>query len=72
MYLLKGNDLKLIFDCGIDDFFYNANQRMHAKLLERNIPHDYTERPGNHNWNYWENAIEYQILFFSKFFKEAK
>lgn len=69
VYLLKKDNLKLIFDCGVNDFFYDANKRMHHKLMERNIPHDYIERPGSHNWNYWGNAIQYQLLFFNKFFK---
>jgi len=69
VYLLKKDNLKLIFDCGVNDFFYDANKRMHHKLMERNIPHHYIERPGSHNWNYWGNAIQYQLLFFNKFFK---
>ena len=68
VYKLKGDHLKLIFDCGTSDFFYGANQRLHEKLLERNIPHDYTERPGNHNWDYWSNSIKYHLLFFNDFF----
>ena len=72
LYLLEGKNLQLIFDCGVDDFFYNANVRLHKKLLERNIPHDYTERPGSHTYNYWINSIEYQFLFFHKFFELTK
>lgn len=69
VYLLKGNNLRLIFDCGLDDFFYDINKKMHQKLVERNIPHTYIERPGNHDWEYWSNAIQYQLLFFNDFFK---
>ena len=69
VYLLKKDNLKLIFDCGVNDFFYDANNRMHQKLMERNIPHDYIERPGSHNWDYWANAVQYQLLFFDNFFR---
>ena len=69
VYLLKEDNLKLIFDCGIDDFFYDVNQRFHEKLIEKNIPHNYSERPGNHNWEYWSNSIKYQLLFFNDFFE---
>lgn len=69
VHLLDGQTLKLIFDCGVNDFFYDDNRRMHEKLLERNIPHEYTERPGAHNWEYWTNAVKYHILFFNDFFK---
>jgi enterochelin esterase-like enzyme len=37
--------------------------------LERNIKHEYIERPGVHNWDYWQNAIQYQLLYFNNFFK---
>ncbi|MEK6478919.1 alpha/beta hydrolase family protein [Catalinimonas sp. 4WD22] len=64
--------LKIIFDCGIDDFFFEINRRLHRKLLEHDIPHDYIERPGRHNWAYWDNAVQYQFLFFSNFFSRQK
>lgn len=72
VYLLHNDNLKLIFDCGVDDFFYDANKRMHAKLLERNIPHDYTERPGGHTREYWANAIKYHMVFFNNYFYSTK
>lgn len=69
LYLLDGKSLKLIIDCGVDDFFYRANKRLHEEMVYRNISHDYIERPGTHSWNYWRNSIKYQLLFFSNFFK---
>jgi S-formylglutathione hydrolase FrmB len=69
VHLLNPKSLALIVDCGTEDFFFNVNQNLHAKLLERNISHDYITRPGAHNWPYWSNAIDYQLLFFSRFFK---
>jgi len=68
LYLLDGKSLKLIFDCGVKDFFFDANKRLHEKMLSRNIPHDYIERPGEHNWIYWRNAVKYQLQFFVDFF----
>ena len=70
--LLKQDSLKLIFDCGIDDFFFDANLELHEKLVERKIPHDFIERPGGHNWNYFSNSLEYHFLFFQKFFNQVK
>ncbi len=69
VYLLDKESLKIIFECGVNDFFYEANKRLHEKMLQRNIPHDYTERPGRHQWSYWGNAIKYQLVFFDDFFK---
>ena len=72
VYLLNGKNLKLTFDCGVDDFFIDVNRSLHEKLLYMNIPHDYTERPGRHNWDYWSNSIKYQLVFFNNFFTKAQ
>lgn len=68
---LRNGDLQLIFDCGVKDFFYKVNKQLHEKLLQQGIAHDYTERPGEHNWAYWENAVAYQLLFFHRFFEAS-
>ncbi|MGD1890344.1 MAG: alpha/beta hydrolase [Cyclobacteriaceae bacterium] len=65
---LSAGQLALIIDCGVDDFFFRINQNLHEILLEEQIPHDYIERPGAHNWPYWTDAVAYQVLFFRKFF----
>ena len=66
---LKANNLPLIFDIGVDDFLIEGNRELHRRLVENKTPHDYTERPGAHTWEYWENALPYQLLFFSKVLK---
>ena len=66
--LVKSNKLKLIIDCGVDDFFINVNRNLHQKMLDLKIKHDYIERPGEHNGEYWENSLKFQFLFFSNFF----
>ena len=71
LYLLTPNSLKIIIDCGTDDFFYKVNEKLHEELLYRNIPHDYISRPGVHNWDYWKNSIKFQALFFSEYFKST-
>ena len=58
----------MIIDCGTEDFFYSINDALHQKLLSLKIPHEYIERPGKHDWNYWSQAIRYQFLFFADFF----
>ncbi|GAB2556950.1 alpha/beta hydrolase [Spirosoma aerophilum] len=63
---LKANNLPLIFSIGVDDFLIETNRDLHRRLLENKTPHDYTERPGAHTWEFWENALPYQLLFFSK------
>lgn len=68
LHLLTPNSLAIIIDCGTEDFFFEVNENLHRQLLYRNIPHDYITRPGAHNWNYWTNAVKFQMLFFSNFF----
>jgi S-formylglutathione hydrolase FrmB len=63
------DSLAIIFDCGIQDpLYYVANQKLHEKMLKLKIPHDYTERPGKHEWAYWRNSIQYHLLFFRNYF----
>lgn len=64
----KTDSLAIIIDCGTEDFFYANNHALHEKMLGLKIPHDYIERPGSHDWNYWKNAVQYQLLFFSNYF----
>jgi S-formylglutathione hydrolase FrmB len=66
---IKASGLKLILDCGVDDFLIDTNRDMHQRLVTSNTPHDYIERPGGHTWEYWENALPYQVLFFYKVLK---
>lgn len=66
-------DINITFECGVDDFFSQDNRDLHNRLLKLRINHDYSERPGEHNWEYWNNAIQYQLKFFSdKFVKYKK
>jgi S-formylglutathione hydrolase FrmB len=67
---LKKNDVKLIFDVGVDDFLIEPNRDLHRRLVANGTPHDYTERPGKHEWPYWQNALPYQLLFFHKVLQE--
>ncbi|MCZ8228217.1 alpha/beta hydrolase-fold protein [Flavobacterium sp.] len=63
---IKSNKLPLILDCGVDDFLIEPNRELHRRLLYNKIEHDYTERPGAHTWEYWENALPFHVLFFNK------
>lgn len=67
---IQDGDLALIIDCGEQDFFLEVNKEFHKRLLARKISHDFITRPGAHNGKYWNNSLDYQILFFDKFFKK--
>ncbi len=64
------DSLAIIIDCGIDDFIYGMSKAAHEKLDTLKITHDYIERPGKHDWTYWANAVQYQLLFFKNFFEK--
>ena len=68
--LVKNSHLKLIIDCGVDDFFIDVNRELNKKMLALKINHDYIERPGQHNTEYWENSLKFQLLFFNNFFNQ--
>lgn len=67
---LENGDLALIIDCGEDDFFLEVNKDLHNRLLAKKIDHDFITRPGGHTGTYWNNSIDYHILFIDKFFKK--
>lgn len=68
---LKNDQLAIIIDCGVDDFFIDVNRSLHQRLLGLKINHEYIERPGGHSSTYWKENIDFQILFFKKFFSKS-
>lgn len=71
LHLAQPGKPALIIDCGNADFFFEVNERLHQELLYRNIPHDYITRPGSHNWDYWKNAVRFQLLYFYDYFNRV-
>lgn len=71
LHLAQPGKPALIIDCGTADFFFEVNERLHQELLYRNIPHDYITRPGSHNWEYWKNAVRFQLLYFYDYFNRV-
>ncbi|PSR54765.1 esterase [Adhaeribacter arboris] len=68
---LKASPVKILFDCGVDDFLIESNRELHRRLVIEKVPHEYIERPGAHTWPYWGNALPYHMLFFQKTRQEA-
>lgn len=66
---IKKNGTKVIFDCGVDDFLIEPNRELHRRLLFNQTPHDYSERPGGHSWDYWQNSLPHHVLFFYEVLK---
>jgi S-formylglutathione hydrolase FrmB len=68
---LAPTNQKIIMDCGTEDFVLAFSEDLHKRFLKRKIKHDYILRPGKHDWDYWSNAVAYQLLFFKRFFEEG-
>lgn len=68
---IKADNIKLIFDDGVDDFLIEANRELHRRLVFNGSPHEYSERPGSHTWAYWQNFLPYHALFFQKPLKKT-
>jgi S-formylglutathione hydrolase FrmB len=61
----KGPFPKLRFDCGTEDPLLEANRELHSGLKTANIPHQYEEFAGGHDWHYWEHHLEATLRFFA-------
>ncbi len=57
---------KILLDCGTEDFLLADNREFHAKLLAMNVPHEYAEFPGAHNWDYWEIHVQEALAFHAR------
>jgi S-formylglutathione hydrolase FrmB len=48
------------FDCGTEDAprIFDANHELDERMLQKKIPHEYRELPGNHSWEYWDSQVQ--------------
>ncbi|HEU4595062.1 MAG TPA: alpha/beta hydrolase family protein [Pyrinomonadaceae bacterium] len=44
-------------DCGTEDFLAPDNRALSGLLLEKKVPHEYRQLPGNHSWPYWDKQV---------------
>ncbi|MCA1634155.1 MAG: esterase family protein [Acidobacteria bacterium] len=44
-------------DCGTEDFLAADNRALSGLLMEKKIPHEYRQLPGNHSWPYWDQQV---------------
>jgi S-formylglutathione hydrolase FrmB len=65
------DSLAIIIDCGTEDFVIGMNRLAHQKMLSLKIPHEYIERPGKHDWQYWAIAVHNQLFFFHNYFRSV-
>lgn len=49
---------RLFMAIGTDDFMYEDNLRLKAKIEELDYDYTYTEDTGAHSWDFWDNKIQ--------------
>jgi enterochelin esterase-like enzyme len=59
----KLKNIHWYIDCGLDDSLLPSNQAFHQLLLKYKIEHNYIEREGNHNWDYWSTGITKALIY---------
>ena len=54
------SDMRIWLDRGEDDFLRTGQERLHERLSEQRIRHEYHINPGGHSDDYWaDHLIEY-------------
>ena len=60
--------VKWFFDCGDDDFLFDLNIEIHQLMRQRRVKGELRIRNGQHNWEYWHQAIRIALPFASRNF----
>lgn len=55
---------RLFQTCGTEDFLYTHNLTFRDTARTAGYGHTYMECPGDHEWPFWDKAIQYAIQFF--------
>jgi putative tributyrin esterase len=45
-------------DCGTEDGLLSESRDFAALLVEKKIPHEFRQLPGNHGWAYWDRQVQ--------------
>jgi putative tributyrin esterase len=61
--------VQLTFDCGIDDYLLEKSRNLHTHMEKVNLPHQYIENPGTHQWEYWDEHIPAALLQHARVFR---
>ncbi len=66
--------LKLYFDCGDKDRYgFEVGAQMLDRILtEKNFPHEFALRSGDHGWTYLNQYLKYSLLFHWREFQPAR
>ncbi len=64
------NQLRIMLDCGDDDFLTDDNCRLHIHLNKLGIKHEFRMRDGAHNWLYWRSGLPVGLKFIGESFHQ--
>ncbi len=55
----------LAIDCGTEDrpYILQSNRTLHRTLTRLGVHHFYRERPGGHDWTYWDREVPFTLQF---------
>ncbi|GAA2753557.1 alpha/beta hydrolase [Amnibacterium kyonggiense] len=62
---------RLLLSCGTADRLYGENLRFRDAALERDLPVDWTEGPGGHDWEVWDRDIRPVVTRFAELARET-
>jgi len=60
--------VRYYIDCGDDDWLNEGNATLHILLKQKEIPHEYRVRDGDHQWEYWRTGLPEGLKFIGKSF----
>jgi len=55
---------KLLQTCGTEDFLYQYNLAFRKVIETKDFDYQYIEKPGTHNWDFWDDSIRIALDFF--------
>ena len=64
----KLRTVKWFLDCGDDDFLFDLNVDLYKLMRQKKIKCELRIRNGQHNWEYWHQAIRMALPFASRNF----
>jgi len=66
----KLRSVKWFIDCGDDDFLFDLNVQLHQLMRQKRVKSELRIRNGQHNWEYWHQAIRLALPFASRNFSK--
>ena len=60
--------VRWFIDCGDDDFLFDQSVQLHQLMRQKRIKSELRIRNGQHNWEYWHQAIRIALPFVTRGF----